>query len=102
MKASQRKLPAILTALFIGSYACASAFAASPASPPSPEQPAVAPPSQMEKMAGTCAKLDKDQDGTISATEWKAHKKDTKAFMAADVNQDGHLDSMECSKAMGS
>ncbi len=102
MKTLQHKIPAVLTALLLGSYAWAPVFAATPASPAAPEQPpSAATPAQTEKIGGTCGKLDKDMDGYISAAEWKATKKDSKTFMAADVNQDGHLDLMECAKVLG-
>jgi hypothetical protein len=96
MKALQSKIPAALTALFLSSYAWAPAFAATPE-----QQPGAAMPSQTEKMGETCARLDKDQDGYLSISEWKALKLDAKAFKVADADQDGRLDLAECAKTVG-
>lgn len=100
MKALQSRIPAALTSLFLGSYAWAPAFAATSEQQPG-EQPGAATPSQTEKIGDICARLDKDQDGYLSISEWKAVNMDEKAFEVADANQDGRLGLMECAKTMG-
>jgi len=97
MKTLQGKISATLTALFLGSYVWVPTFAATPE-----QQPGSASPAQTEKIGDTCTRLDKDQDSYISVSEWKGLKKDAKAFMSADANQDGQLDLIECAKALGS
>lgn len=100
MKALQSKIPAALTVLFLGSYAWSLAFAATSEQQPG-EQPGAETPTQTEKIGDICARLDEDQDGYLSISEWKALKMDEKAFEVADANHDGRLGLMECAKTMG-
>lgn len=96
MKAQQGKIPAALTALFLGGYVWAPAFAASPE-----QQPGAATPAQTGKTGDACASFDKDRDGHLSFSEWKARNKNVETFMLADANQDGRLDLTECARVLG-
>ena len=85
MKVLQPKVSGLLAALLIGAWV--PAFAATPEESEA-QQPAAETPAQLiqEKIGEVCARHDKDQDGFISASEWKdGLKKDDKAFKSADA-----------------
>jgi hypothetical protein len=61
-----------------------------------------APPEQIgtpDRAQETCLRLDKNHDGDVTRSEFKAAKLAGKAFTSADANHDRRLDIKECDQA---
>lgn len=121
MKRQHMKFRVPLIALVLGGIACAPGFAATsdrPAEPQGYQGQAQVPqiPSQpdmakqqgntaaqliQDKIQRVCKMADKDHDGSLTASEFKALQKDTKIdFKSADVGHRGRLSMQECAKAL--
>lgn len=72
---------------------------------PSVQSPVGAAPAEKimpEKKLEACARLDKNRDGYISMSEFKASGKPAKVFKGADVGHRGKLNMEQCNKALTS
>jgi hypothetical protein len=72
---------------------------------PSVQSPVGAAPAEKimpEKKLQACARLDKDRDGYVSMSEFKASGKPAKVFKGADVGHRGKLNMEQCNKALTS
>jgi EF hand len=110
MKARQSKIVAALAALFIGAYAWAPAIAGSYESgqhkgEKQEGQTQKAQPkyegASLKEIPAEFKKADKDGDGYLNVSEYKALGKDEQAFKKADANADGRVDPNEWSKLAG-
>lgn len=115
MKAANITTMAMLVAGILGVYAWAPVYSASQdsgpsytesapgAQAPSVQSPVGAAPAEIimpGKKPDACARLDKNQDGYISLSEFKASGKPIKLFKGADVGRRGKLNMEECNKAL--
>jgi hypothetical protein len=105
---------ATLLAGFLGAYAWVPVYSATqesdqtstqmaPAAPSSKTQsPTASEPANIMSGKGSnvCARLDKNHDGYVNKTEFKASGKPAKLFRSTDVGHQGKLTIEQCNKAL--